>query len=147
MTDKNRQQDQLDYIPDRIWSLYFGPEGQIPKIQESIGKLYGKLNEVSGKIDKYNSLHEKVEDYLSQQKDLTERIDKQEEKCKSVLEQRETKKQTEAEVLQRVNKAEQEAKAEEHNKFIRTVKTLGITISIAVVAINVLLFIVGALYL
>ena len=83
-------------IDDRTWEQYFAPGGKIEKLQTSINKLYKRMDELCRKIDKYNGLHEKIDEVVS-------KVEAQEKICFEQL----TKHSTEEEVLRRINMAKE----------------------------------------
>lgn len=85
-------------IPDRVWDLYFGPGGQIPELQNKINTLFGKLDDLCRKIDKYNGLLEKQQ---CNEKEIAD--------IKSRMAEQHTIRVTEEEMTLKVKEAEREA--------------------------------------
>ena len=88
--------DKPTGIDDRTWETYFSPGGKIEKLQTSINKLYKRMDELCRKIDKYNGLHEKIDEVVA-------RVDAQEKRCSETL----ISHSTEVEVLRRINRAKE----------------------------------------
>jgi len=100
--------DKPTGIDDRTWETYFSPGGKIEKLQTSINKLYKRMDELCRKIDKYNGLHEKLDN-------IGDRVDAQEKRCSETL----ITHSTEVEVLRRINR-------EKEVLFFKVVKVVAV---------------------
>jgi len=139
MTGNSKRDPIEQAIPDRIWDLYFGPKGEIAQLKQTTQELHECLKELDRKLDRYNSLHDKFTEHAKVQKEIIKRLEAQEKKCEEELQSR----QTETEVRNRIRQERKETEAKEHDKYIRTIKFAGVTISAVLVLINIVLFIVG----
>jgi hypothetical protein len=83
-------------IDDRTWEIYFSPGGKIETLQTSINKLYKRMDELCRKIDKYNGLHEKIDEVVA-------KVEMQEKRCSETL----LAQSTEADVMKRINMAKE----------------------------------------
>lgn len=140
MMTGNSKRDPIEQgIPDRIWDLYFGPKGEIAELKKTNKELHKCLTEISKKIDRYNSLHDKFTEHTKLQKEVVERLEAQEKKCEEELHSR----QTEAEVRKKILAEKKETEQQEHDKYIRTIKAAGVRISAILILVNIALFIIG----
>jgi ferric-dicitrate binding protein FerR (iron transport regulator) len=61
-------------IPDRVWELYFSPQGVIPRLEKTMNKLCQKLDAVATGLDqtrrdmvKYNELRPEIQKWAEAQ--------------------------------------------------------------------------------
>jgi uncharacterized protein YhaN len=60
-------------IPDRVWDLYFGPGGTIPRLEKTMNKLCSKLdatdttlNQIREDMKKYNELRPEIKKWADE---------------------------------------------------------------------------------
>lgn len=107
-------------IPDRIWELYFGPQGQVSKLQESIGKLHGKINDLSNQLDNVESMYGTVTEHSQAINLLQNKLQEVDLRCIKIQEAKHSRQQT----LEQVKEEASTERDEEYRRFLKTMKII-----------------------
>jgi len=130
----NTEQAIKEAIPDRVWDLYFGPDGQIPQLHSSISQLNARLGETNRRIDKYNNLHSLMEALARQVGEVCTTVKTHE----RILADHKIRKETEIEILKREKEIAEEAREQEAKRFGKIIKIIGTIIALIGLGITIL---------
>jgi hypothetical protein len=125
-------------IPDRVWDLYFGPKGAIPRLEKTMNSLCLKLDAVSTGLDQTQKDMKKYNELRPEIQKCAEEIEEQRRICEGVQAGKGATIRTNTEWEERVKAERLEARDEAWHRF----KVVTTIISLILAGVG---FIVGTL--
>ncbi len=113
-------------IPDRVWDLYFGPKGAIPRLEKTINLLCTKLDTTASNLDqtrkdmqRYNELRPEIQKW-------SEAVIEHKRFCERVQAEKHTIERTNEEWQEKIREERQSARDEawRHFKVVTTIIAL-----------------------
>ncbi len=118
-------------IPDRVWDLYFGPKGAIPRLEKTMNSLCLKLDAVSTGLEQTQKDMKKYNDLRPEIKNNTAAIKEQRRICSEVQREKEVAVRTNAEWEKRVKAERLEARDETWHRFKVITTVIGLILAAA----------------
>jgi hypothetical protein len=125
-------------IPDRVWELYFGPKGAIPRLEKTMNTLCLKLDAVASGLEQTQKDMKQYNELRPEIQKCAEAIEKQRRICEGVQVEKGAAIRTNTEWQEKIKEERLEARDEAWHRF----KVVTTIISLILAGVG---FIVGTL--
>ena len=104
-------------IPDRVWDLYFGPGGTIPRLEKTMNKLCSKLDTTATNLDQTRQDMKKYNELRPEIKKWAEQVVEHKRFCESVQAEKATIERTNDDWHEKIRAERQNARDEAWHQF------------------------------